>query len=102
MSSRTHALAALFDEETLPEPEPAPHDHGGRRPLRQVCVLDFKSHDTTVSVSHGPADPSRIWIVLESATATLHVSVEEKVGRDLAAGLARALSTYQAVRSGLR
>ena len=102
MSSRTNALTDLFDEETLPEPEPTPPGHADRRPLRQACVLDFKSHDTTVSVNHGPADPSRIWIVLESPTATLHVSVEEKVGRDIAAGLARARSTYQAVRSGLR
>ena len=102
MSSRTHALTDLFDEETLPEPEPAPSSHADRRPLRQACVLDFKSHDTTVSVNHGPADPSRIWIVLESPTARLHVSVEETVGRDIADGLARALSTYQAVRSGLR
>jgi hypothetical protein len=102
MSPLTHATTEQFDEETLPEPEPAPRGHTGRRPSRQACVLDFKSHDTTVRINHGPADPSRIWVVLESPTAALHVSVEEKVGRDLAAGLTRALSTFQAVRSGRR
>lgn len=103
MSSRTHTKTELFDEETLPEPVPTPSGHAGdRSPLRQSCVLDFKSHHTTVSISHGPTDPSRIWIKVESPTAALHVSVEEKVGRDLAEGLTSALSTFQAVRSRRR
>jgi len=102
MSSRTHVMSDLFDEETLPEPEPSPRSQVDRSTLRQTCVLDFKSHHTTVTITHGPIDPSRIWIAVESPTAALHVSVEEKVGRALAEGLTRALSTFQAVRSGRR
>ena len=49
MSSRTHAKTELFDEETLPEPVPTSRDRArDRSPLRQSCVLDFKSHHTTV------------------------------------------------------
>jgi hypothetical protein len=95
------ATTEMFDEQTLPEPGPTPGS-ADRRPVRQACVVDFKSHETKVSITHGPADPSRIWIAVESPKAALHVTVEEEVGREIAEGLSRALSTFRAVRSRIR
>jgi hypothetical protein len=99
MTSRSETASETFDEQTLPEPEPTPRRAAPPVPAREVCILDFKGRATTVAVAHGPADPSRIRIVVRSATAVLHVTVEEEVGRDLADGLTRALATFRSVRS---
>lgn len=98
MATRT-LCTDRFDEQTLTDDD-APADRRDTQvSTRDVCFLDFKDGQTGVAVTHGPIDPSRIWITLRSGQAVLRVSVEEGVGRSIAEGLARVLPTFRAVRS---
>lgn len=60
--------AEWLDEDTVPG------GRGGTTPAavaasaREVRVLDFKDGRSQVTVSHGPTDPSRVWVALDNAT----------------------------------
>ena len=101
-SSHTRHEPPLFDEDTLTDHDARRAVPRGRGPRRELCFLDFKDGRTGVAVTHGPIDPSRIWITLRSGDAVLRISFEEDVGRQIAAGLASVLPTFRAVRSDLR
>ena len=102
MTARNHVSTDQFAEETLSENDaPAPR-RDTRPPSRKVRILDFKDGRTGVAVTHGPVDPSRIWITLRSGQAVLQLSIEEGVGRKIADGLTTLLPSFRAVRSRLR
>jgi len=70
-----HVLERFVEHGRTPKPSEVGREQGSERsPLRQVCVLDFKSHQTNVSISHGLTAASRIRIKVGSPTAALPVS----------------------------
>jgi hypothetical protein len=101
MTARNHATDS-FDQDTLPELDSPILARDVTGPSREVCNLDFKDGRTRVTVTHGPLDPSRIWITLRSEHASVQVSIEEGVGRQIAQGLASVLPTFRSVRSRVR
>jgi hypothetical protein len=97
MTTRNRTDFAELNGDTLRELVPTPPL--ARPRSREVCFLDFKDGPTDVAVKHGPIDPSRIWITLRGERALVQISVEEGVAQQIAAGLANALPTFQAIRS---
>lgn len=84
---------------TEPDVEADPADDQTPVSARDVYVLDFKDGQSSVVVTHGPIDPSRVWIAFQNRDAYLHLSFEEGVIRNLAAGLRLILATFHQVRS---
>ena len=91
-----------FAEETLTDYEVTTKAPADQPSQREICFLDFKDGRTDVTVTHGPVDPSRIWLTLRSGDAVLQVTVEEQVARKIADGLGAVLPTFRAVRADLR
>lgn len=80
----------------LPDPDKTP------TPTRDIHFVDFKDGRSSVGVTHGPTDPSRVWVVIESEHAYLHLSMEEGTARSLAGGVSAVLETFRDVRSLIR
>ena len=67
---------------------------------RDVRIFDFKDGPTAIAVTHGPRDPSRIWLSLRTDTTVVSLSIEEGIAQKIAAELADVLRTFKAVRFG--
>ena len=91
-----------FDEETLPETLISEVTAQIWPPLREVRVLDFKDGRSRVDVSHGPDDPSRVWLSIENDSAYVSLSVEEGIARQIWDALGTVLARFREVRSTLR
>jgi hypothetical protein len=90
---------ADLDEDTLPEIEfPDEPDDDRHAPARDVRIADFKDVHSQVTVSHGPRDPSRVWLMFESDDAVIHLSVEEGIARQVFERLAEILPRFHEVR----
>ncbi len=99
-------LPQPYAEITITEPELTPtfdDDEEEKTPgsTIDVRILDFKDGHSSVSVSHGPVDPSRVWIAFQNRNAYLHLSFEEGIVRKLADGLRTVLATFQQVRCAI-
>jgi hypothetical protein len=68
---------------------------------RDVHVLDFKDGRSAATVTHGPLDPSRLWVTIENQEAYLQLSFEEGIARKLLERLLVVLATFGEVRSAL-
>jgi hypothetical protein len=97
-TTETDPMTDSFDEETLPEIDPAAPSRDSSGGSREVCFHDFKDGATRVIVAQRPADPSRICITLRSEQALIDISIEETVGQQIADGLARVLPDFRAAR----
>ncbi len=86
-------------ENTLPEVDLDDECSEPRPPAREVRFLDFKDIYSRVDVSHGPVDPSRVWLMFESQEAVIHLSVEEGIARRLFDRLGAILPHFREVRS---
>ena len=93
-----------YAEITVTEPEVTSElgdDEKTPIPARDVRILDFKDGHGSLSVTHGPIDPSRVWIAFQNREAYLHLSFEEGLVRRLAEGLRLVLETFHEVRSAI-
>jgi hypothetical protein len=68
---------------------------------RDVHVLDFKDGRSAATVTHGPLDPSRLWVTIENQEAYLQLSFEEGIARKILERLLVVLETFGEVRSAL-
>lgn len=85
-----------LDEDTLPELRfDDPEEQGTQAPGRDVRIVDFKDVRTEVSVSHGPADPSRVWLMFENQDSIIHISIEEGIARRLFEWLGGVLARFR-------
>ena len=89
-----------FDDVTAVETTPGSPSEDGAGPARDVQLFDFKDGSTTTAVSHGPRDPSRIWLSLRTDTTIVSLSIEEGIAQQIATGLADVLRNFKAVRFG--
>ena len=92
--------AEQFDDVTAVETTPGRPSEDGAGPARDVQLFDFKDGPTTTAVSHGPRDPSRIWLSLRTGTTIVSLSIEEGIAQQIATGLADVLRNFKAVRFG--
>lgn len=90
-----------LSEDTLPEicVDDRADDGRPRAPAREVRCIDFKDIYSQVDVSHGPTDPSRVWLMFESPEAVIHLSLEEGIARRLFERLGEILPRFREVRS---
>jgi hypothetical protein len=91
-------MSKQFDDVTAVETSSGRPSEHEAAPGRDVRLFDFKDGPTTIAVSHGPLDPSRIWLSLRTDTTILSLSIEEGNAQQIASGLADVLKTFKAVR----
>ena len=92
--------AEQFDDVTAVETPPGRPSEDDAKHVRNVQLFDFKDGPTTIAVSHGPLDPSRVWLSLRTDTTIVSLSIEEGIAQQIATGLADVLRTFKAVRFG--
>ena len=91
-----------IDETTLPEMRIEDLERAEREGGRDVQIRDFKDTTSSVTVAHGPNDPSRVWLSLSSGDTSVLLSLEEATARRLSDGLVDVLSRFLQVRSSVR
>ena len=69
---------------------------------RDIQIRDFRDVNSSVTVAHGPSDPSRVWLSLNSGDTSILLSVEEGTARRLSDGLIDVLARFSKVRSSIR
>jgi hypothetical protein len=92
--------AEQFDDVTAVETPPGRPSEDEAKHVRNVQLFDFKDGPTTIAVSHGPLDPSRVWLSLRTDTTIVSLSIEEGIAQQIATGLADVLRNFKAVRFG--
>ena len=92
----------LLDEGTLPDTRVEDLISRECDCSRDIQLRDFKDIGTTVTVAHGPSNPSRVWLSLNSGETSILLSVEEGTARRLSDGLIDALARFSKVRSAVR
>jgi hypothetical protein len=92
--------AEQFDDVTAVETTPGTPSEDEKARVRNVQLFDFKDGPTTIVVSHGPLDPSRIRLSLRTDTTIVSLSIEEGIAQQMASGLADVLKNFKAVRFG--